>query len=431
MIFSKNRDKDTEYILELLSQVESFIRHDRNSIEKDGKKVTDNNMKKIYEKINHISKVFQAREEEDQGVNGEMLLVLEKMSDGNIGDLIHRTTSNEYIQYLANSLNQTSLKLKQLFGEIISILDEYQRGDYRESLNEQNIREGEIKELIIGINSLKSSITSMLQENFEYGMKLEEASEKMIEKMYHILEASGEQSNEFKSASAMINNITNKVHSSFENTKKMTQFSQKVKDSTQDGMIFSEKTVHAMEEINDATNAISEAIDVIDQIAFQTNILSLNAAVEAATAGEAGKGFAVVASEVRNLASRSADAAKGIKELVEKATQKADEGKSISYHMIEGFKGLSKNIDITISLIEDTARSAKEQVEDIKTLEQTIKRVNQNTEDFITTAHEANELSVHVNEISHLITKRVSEVEFEGKSDIEKSSNSKEEMSYV
>jgi len=431
MIFSKNRDKDTEYILELLSQVESFIRHDRNSIEEDSKKITDENMKKIYEKINHISKVFQAREEEDQGVNGEMLLVLEKMSDGNVGDLVHATTSNEYIQYLANSLNQTSLKLKQLFAQMISVLEEYQRGDYRKSINEQNIREGEIKELIMGINSLKSSITSMLQENFEYGMRLEEASDKMIEKMYHILEASGEQSNEFKSASEMINNITNKVHTSFENTKKMTQFSQKVKDSTQEGMVFSEKTVQAMEEINDATNAISEAIDVIDQIAFQTNILSLNAAVEAATAGEAGKGFAVVASEVRNLASRSADAAKGIKELVEKATQKADEGKSISYHMIEGFKELSENIDVTISLIEDTAKSAKEQVEDINTLEQTIKRINQNTEDFITTAHDANELSVQVNEISQLLSKRVSEVEFEGKSDIEKISKSKEEMSYV
>ncbi|RXI27686.1 methyl-accepting chemotaxis protein, partial [Arcobacter defluvii] len=83
----------------------------------------------------------------------------------------------------------------------------------------------------------------------------------------------------------------------------------------------------SMDEINNQVNLINEAITVIDQIAFQTNILSLNAAVEAATAGEAGKGFAVVAAEVRNLASRSAEAAKEIKAIVENATSKADQGK--------------------------------------------------------------------------------------------------------
>ncbi|MFW2608565.1 methyl-accepting chemotaxis protein, partial [Aliarcobacter butzleri] len=90
-------------------------------------------------------------------------------------------------------------------------------------------------------------------------------------------------------------------------------------------------------------NLINEAIGVIDNIAFQTNILSLNAAVEAATAGEAGKGFAVVAGEVRNLASRSAEAAKEIKAIVENATSKANQGKSIATNMIEGYKELNQN----------------------------------------------------------------------------------------
>jgi methyl-accepting chemotaxis protein len=86
--------------------------------------------------------------------------------------------------------------------------------------------------------------------------------------------------------------------------------------SSNDGEKLAEQTTEAMNEIDEEVNAINEAITIIDQIAFQTNILSLNAAVEAATAGEAGKGFAVVAQEVRNLASRSAEAANEIKELV-------------------------------------------------------------------------------------------------------------------
>ena len=104
---------------------------------------------------------------------------------------------------------------------------------------------------------------------------------------------------------------------------------------------------------------INDSISVIDQIAFQTNILSLNAAVEAATAGEAGKGFAVVAAEVRNLASRSAEAAKEIKAIVENATSKANQGKDIANNMIDGYKQLNQNISQTINLISDIEMSSK------------------------------------------------------------------------
>ena len=110
----------------------------------------------------------------------------------------------------------------------------------------------------------------------------------------------------------------------------MAQYAQNVTKIKDIGKELAYKTASSMEEINTQVHAINEAISVIDQIAFQTNILSLNAAVEAATAGEAGKGFAVVAAEVRNLASRSAEAANEIKTIVLNATTKAKEGKEIT-----------------------------------------------------------------------------------------------------
>jgi methyl-accepting chemotaxis protein len=144
---------------------------------------------------------------------------------------------------------------------------------------------------------------------------------------------------------------------------------------------------------------INEAITVIDQIAFQTNILSLNAAVEAATAGEAGKGFAVVAQEVRNLASRSAEAAKEIKDLVEDANLKANEGKNISAEMIHGYQELNTHINETLHLIENVSSASKEQMTGIEQINDTVTMLDRVTQE---NANEANQVRAIANDVSSM-----------------------------
>ena len=186
----------------------------------------------------------------------------------------------------------------------------------------------------------------------------------------------------------------------------MANLGETVKSAVVNGQTLASKTAISMGEINEKVTAINEAITVIDQIAFQTNILSLNAAVEAATAGEAGKGFAVVAAEVRNLASRSAEAAREIKALVEDATNKANDGKEISAEMIKGYIELNNKISETINLIDEVSTSSKELITGVEQINDSVNMLDKVTQE---NASEANNISIIANKVSSLAHNLVSE----------------------
>ena len=195
----------------------------------------------------------------------------------------------------------------------------------------------------------------------------------------------------------------------------MTSISSNVTKSANEGEKLAKETTQAMSDIDDEVKAINEAIVIIDQIAFQTNILSLNAAVEAATAGEAGKGFAVVAQEVRNLAARSADAANEIKTLVLNATEKADKGKNIAIAMIDGYSVLNENITKTIELISGVESASKEQLEGIYQINDAINSLDRQTQQNANIAQETNNVAVQTDTIAKVIVSNADEKEFIGK----------------
>ena len=211
----------------------------------------------------------------------------------------------------------------------------------------------------------------------------------------------------------------------------MASFSSSVTKSANDGEKLANQTTVAMDEINTQVNLINDAISIIDQIAFQTNILSLNAAVEAATAGEAGKGFAVVAAEVRNLASRSAEAAKEIKTIVENATKKANQGKEIANYMISGYKELNENISQTINLISDIEMSSKEQLMGIEQINDAVTQLDQQTQQNAAVASQTHDVAVITDEIAKLVVSNADAKEFNGKNEVKaRNINVKSNSSY-
>ena len=209
-----------------------------------------------------------------------------------------------------------------------------------------------------------------------------------------------EAASSLEETAASLEEITSNIRNNTQSIAKMSALSFNVTKSVKEGEELANQTTTAMDEINTQVNLVNEAISVIDNIAFQTNILSLNAAVEAATAGEAGKGFAVVAQEVRNLASRSAEAAKEIKDIVELATKKANEGKEIANSMLEGYKDLNSNVSQTVTLISDIEMASKEQLLGIEQINDAVNNLDAQTQQNAMVLNQINDLSREVSELS-------------------------------
>ena len=289
----------------------------------------------------------------------------------------------------------------------------------RSGKNADEFIEAGAKEVVSGgLNNLANVVNEMLLENKSNGLTLDESSNILLENVNKLNISSNEAAASLEQTAAALEQMTSNIRSNTQNIAKMADFSDSVTKSASAGEKLANQTTVAMDEINIQVNSINEAISVIDQIAFQTNILSLNAAVEAATAGEAGKGFAVVAQEVRNLASRSAEAAREIKTIVENATSKANQGKQIANDMIEGYKELNQNISQTINLISDIESASKEQLLGIEQINSAVNQLDQQTQQNAAIATQTQDVAKITDEIAKLVIENANAKEFDGKNSV-------------
>ncbi|SFO88577.1 methyl-accepting chemotaxis protein [Hydrogenimonas thermophila] len=331
----------------------------------------------INKNIEKIEKDLQ----KDKECVEEIRNVVHSMSEGDFSYRIHSNPANPEIAELKKSLNTFLDEIQKLYSTILSVLENYKQEDYtpRVSLKAK----GEIEVLIDGVNKLGDSLSNSAQliakSLAEKSEVLQETSNKLTENIDELSKTLSQTNKNIDIATNQIDDIMQAIESTVHKTNQMKEVANKTSDSAQKGQKLAENTLNAMQEIYSSTNDISEAISVIDSIAFQTNILSLNAAVEAATAGEAGKGFAVVAQEVRNLANKSAEAAKKIKELVSKTQVKSTEGIEISENMKENFLSVVKNVSNTLGLVNSVANEADGEMKKIESINKLIKDIDEMT----------------------------------------------------
>jgi len=348
---------------------------------------------------------------QDEIVIQETNDVLQKTANGFFVYEVTSTAANPYVEEMKQNLNFMIKTVKGTLDKINLTLRNYSQSKYDYKIDDKGIY-GDLGAVTAGIKLVGNNTSEILAMIMNTGEKLNTNTHNLSDASSGLSTSSNTQASSLEETVTALEEITSKIKENTQNTMQMSRLASKLNDSASQGQNLALSTSKAMDDIVNEVSSINEAIDVIDQISFQTNILSLNAAVEAATAGEAGKGFAVVAGEVRNLASRSAEAANEIKALVENATTKANDGKNVSKNMIDGYQQLNENIDNTTNLIGEVTKSSEEQQSAIIQINDAITHLDQATQKNSAVATDISGLSSGIEEMSTNLLNAASKASF-------------------
>jgi len=354
--------------------------------------------------------------ESDEKFLYEVANIVENVNKGYLTKRLNNKVESDNLEKLRISMNDMFEHLNEVVGndtnKILQVLESFSNLDFTNSIKDDK------NKIPTALNHVTDLINDMLVENKSNGLTLQESSNVLMTNVERLSSSSTQAAASLEETAAALEEITSNIAGNNEKIIQMSNYANDLTNSAVSGEKLANETTISMDEINEQVNSINVAITVIDQIAFQTNILSLNAAVEAATAGEAGKGFAVVAQEVRNLASRSAEAAKEIKLLVQNATNKANSGKNIADEMIKGYTNLNENIAKTLDLIKDVESSSKEQLEGIEQINGAVTELDQQTQQNAGVAMQTKEIAQSTQFIANTVVKNANEKNFIGKDSV-------------
>jgi methyl-accepting chemotaxis protein len=263
---------------------------------------------------------------------GDLTQKIDKAYQGSFGQMkefVNLTVAKlaQVIKYSTDVTAQSKMKqdLEAAVAETQEVVKAAIEGDLTGRVSTAG-KSGQIEALSLSVNELLASMSDVIRTMGEAAAEVSTGADEISRGNLNLSQRTEQQASSLEETASSMEQMTSAVKNNADNAAQANQLAIAARDQAERGGNVVGSAVAAMAEINIASKKIADIIGVIDEIAFQTNLLALNAAVEAARAGEQGRGFAVVASEVRNLASRSAGAAKEIKALIQDSVAKVSDG---------------------------------------------------------------------------------------------------------
>ena len=269
--------------------------------------------------------------------------------------------------------------LNQAVEETQAVVGAAQNGDLTLRIPMEG-KTGALEALCSGVNGLVQSMVDVLQTIRESSDAITTAAKEIAAGNADLSIRTEEQASSLEETASSMDELTSTVRQNAENANQANQLAKSSSDIAQRGGQVVQESVSTMTQISESSRKIADIISVIDGIAFQTNILALNAAVEAARAGEQGRGFAVVAGEVRNLAQRSANAAKEIKVLITDSVSKVESGTAQVVQAGKTMEEIVVSIQRVTDIMSEITAASQEQSQGIEQVNQAIAQMDEVTQ---------------------------------------------------
>jgi methyl-accepting chemotaxis protein len=273
---------------------------------------------------------------------------------------------------------QAQAAMERLVAEAQAVLGRLAANDLTQEMT--GTYQGELEKIKASINAVVQNLSQTIRTVREAVEAVSSGADEITKGNEDLSQRTSEQAGSLEETSASMEEMTSTVKQNADNAKQANQLAASARDTADKGGKVTLRAVEAMGEINKSSKKIVDIITVIDEIAFQTNLLALNAAVEAARAGEHGRGFAVVAAEVRNLAQRSAMAAKEIKGLINESVQRVTGGSELVEQSGKTLQEIVQSVKRVSDIIAEITAASQEQASGIDQVNKAIMQMDETTQ---------------------------------------------------